>query len=369
MKLLRHLFAACLFFIFSADHTDASARILKAGFDIEEYKELIKVSARQLDTPWKMKIPTPKYFQWIYRSPVNGLDNRWDLWIHRSEKIAVLSLRGTTAKTVSWLENFYAAMVPAKGDLQLSANQKFHYELADNPKAAVHVGWLIGMASICQTLLPKIDSCYKAGIHDFIIMGHSQGGAIAFLLRSYIDYLQRSQQLPSDITIKTYCSGAPKPGNLYYAYDYNHLTRSGWGFTVLNTEDWVPETPLTLQTLYDLNTTNPFTDAQKLIKKQKFPANIVFSIGYKRLKNPGHKLLRRYKKYLGDKMYQQAKKSMTEMQKPAFYNSFCYMPAGTIIVLKADAAYLKRFPDSKTNIFAHHFMDPYLYLAEQYTDR
>ncbi|PZF72294.1 lipase family protein [Taibaiella soli] len=366
MKLLKSLFTFCLCFYLFTFSKNVSGSVLKAGFDIEEYKELLKVSARQLDTPWKMKIPDPQYFQWTYRSPVNGLDNRWDLWIHKSEKVAVLSVRGTTAHMVSWLENFYAAMVPAKGDLQLSNTQKFHYELADNPKAAVHVGWLIGMASICQTMIPKVDSCYKAGIHDFIIMGHSQGGAIAFLLRSYFDYLRRTKQLPQDITIKTYCSAAPKPGNLYYAYDYDHLTRSGWGFTVLNTEDWVPETPLTLQTVHDFNTVNPFTDAQKLIKKQKFPVNLVFNIGYKRLRNPGYKLLRRYKKYLGDMMYKQAIKTMTEMQKPPFYNSFCYMPAGTIIVLKADAEYFRHFPDSKTNVFAHHFMDPYLYLAERY---
>ena len=103
MKTLKKSLTISLIFLLSVSSMQASGSILKAGFDIEEYKEMLSVSARQLDTPWKMKIPEPKYFQWVYRSPINGLDNRWDLWIHKSEKVAVLSIRGTTAHMVSWL--------------------------------------------------------------------------------------------------------------------------------------------------------------------------------------------------------------------------------------------------------------------------
>ena len=35
------------------------------------------------------------------------------------------------------------------------------------------------------------------------------------------------------------------------------------------------------------------------------------------------------------------------------------------IVLTADAGYLKKFPDSETNVFVHHFHPIYFYLAER----
>jgi len=37
-----------------------------------------------------------------------GLDNQWGLWV-LEDKVACISIRGTTTKQVSWLENFYAA--------------------------------------------------------------------------------------------------------------------------------------------------------------------------------------------------------------------------------------------------------------------
>ncbi|HPN72156.1 MAG TPA: hypothetical protein PLZ32_21680, partial [Saprospiraceae bacterium] len=76
--------------------------------------------------------------------------------------------------------------------------------------------------------MPKIDSLYKTGTKEFLIMGHSQGGAIAYLMTSYLYNLQQLGQLPIDIKFKTYCSAAPKPGNLYYAYEYEAMTQGGW---------------------------------------------------------------------------------------------------------------------------------------------
>jgi len=35
------------------------------------------------------------------------------------------------------------------------------------------------------------------------------------------------------------------------------------------------------------------------------------------------------------------------------------------IVLTADAGYLKKFPDSETNVFVHHLHPIYFYLAER----
>ena len=151
---------------------------LKPYFDKEEYKELLYISAKT-NTPDSIifKIPAPEYHKLIYRSKVTGLDNRWELWINNGHTIAVVSIRGTTGKAESSLENLYAAMVPAKGELVLGKADTFKYCLAPDGKAAVHTGWLLSMAFLAKDIVPKIDSLYKSGIRDIILMGHSQGGA------------------------------------------------------------------------------------------------------------------------------------------------------------------------------------------------
>lgn len=344
----------------------ANAQTLKPGFNPDEYKEMLRITARQVDTPWNnVKVPDPLEYRFVYRSAISGLDNMWDLWVHNKNKTAVISLRGTTANAVSWLENFYAAMIPAEGTLQLDNSRSFYYKVAEDPKAAVHVGWVLGMAFLSYDILHKTDSLYKNGYRDFIIMGHSQGASLAFMLRSHMHYLQQDGKLPKDIRIKTYNSAAPKPGNLYYAYDYEHINYGGWAYTVVNTEDWVPEVPLSLQTIEDFNRVNPFTNAGEMLSKQPFPKNIVLKLVYNNLRRPGAKLLKRYKRYLGDEAYKMVKKQLTEYRHPELYNSNNYMRAGTPVILMPNEHYSKKFPDNKEQVFIHHFPEPYYYLAEK----
>lgn len=340
---------------------------LKPGFDKAEYLELLKICAETVDTPASknVKLEKPAYHKMVYKSIPTELDNKWDLWIS-NDNIAVISIRGTTLKTESWLENFFAAMVPARGKLYLSANDTFRYKLAEDKKAAVHIGWLIGMASIAKTVIPRIDSCYKSGIKEYRIFGHSQGGAIAYLLRSYLYYQQQKGKLPMDIVFKTYCSAAPKPGNLYYAYDYEYITRNGWGYTIVNTADWVPEVPLSLQTVDDYNNVNPFKNASAMLSKQPFPQNIVMKLVYNNLRKPSYKLRNRYKQYLGEYAYKMVVKHVPAFEKPDFYNSSNYMRAGSPIVLVPDAAYYKLYSDTSSNVFVHHLLEPYNHLMQQY---
>ncbi|GAB4055004.1 lipase family protein [Spirosoma litoris] len=337
---------------------------LKPGFDKAEYIEMLKVSAQFGDSTYVHAFPTPQQFKLIYRSKVVGLDNKWDLWSN-NQGVAVISLRGTTANSVSWLANFYAAMVPAKGELQISDTEKFTYDLAEHPQAAVHVGWLVSTAFLAKDILPKIDSSYRSGVKNILIMGHSQGGAIAFLLTSYLRNLQKQSQLPADIQLKTYCSAGPKPGNLYYAYEYEAATQMGWAYNVVNSADWVPEVPFSLQTVNDFNTTNPFAGAPALIKKQKLLKRIVLKYVYNSLSKPSLKAQRNYQKYLGKMASSTVKKKLNGYVAPEYYNSNNYVRTGNTIVLLADSAYFKKYPDSKEKVFTHHFHPPYLYLTEK----
>ncbi|HTO16779.1 MAG TPA: lipase family protein [Edaphocola sp.] len=354
-----------LLFLFLFAKVFAFGQQLHPGFDKNEYKELMLISARTTASPDYYKdYPEPSNFRMIYQSKPIGLDNLWDLWTN-DKNVAVISLRGTTEKPESWLANFYAAMVPAKGELKLNDKEVFHYQLAQNPKAAVHVGWLLSMAYLSKEIVPKIDSLYKTGTKEFLIMGHSQGGAISFLLTSYLYNLQQISQLPKDIRFKTYCSAAPKPGNLYYSYEYEAMTQAGWAYNVVNAADWVPEMPISIQTLKDFNNVNPFTNAKVLIKKQKFPNNLVLKHVYNKLDKPTKRAQKNYEKYLGNLTSKIIKQNIKGFMPPLYYSSNDYVRTGTTIVLLPNDEYFKQFPDDPTKLFPHHFHAQYLLLLDQ----
>ncbi len=296
-----------------------------------------------------------------------GLDNRWDLWINDRKDIAVISIRGTTGNTVSSLANLYAAMVPAKGELILSKTDTFRYCLATDEKAAVHIGWLLSMAFLSEDILPKIDSLYRSGVKDFLLMGHSQGGAIDYLLTAYLYSLQRQGRLPRDIRFKTYCSAAPKPGNLFFAYYYEFLTRGGWAYNVVNAADWVPETPISIQTLDDFSETNLFNNAKNEISKLRFPKNIVLKRIYNKLDKPTRKAQKRYEKYLGEMTSTVIRRKFPDFSPPPYFTSNNYVRTGITVVLYPDERYYQRFPAYSQNIAIHHNFNAYLFLLEKDT--
>ena len=351
----------------------AFSQKLKPGFDKAEYAEMLKIAQKQhIDVDqWSKNtsIPDPKDYRLIYRSQPMALSNIWDLWIGK-DSVAVISIRGTISDPVSFLANFYAAMVPAKGKLELEKSFTFDYDLCSDSKAAVHVGWLISTAYLSRDILPKIDSCYrKGGIKNFIITGHSQGGAITFLMTAYLESLKKNKTLPNDIRFKTYCGAGPKPGNLYFAYYYEKLTYGGWAYNVVNSADWVPETPFSLQTLDDFNDVNIFKSVGPIIKTQKFPTKMAMKHIYKKLSKPSKKALKQYKKYLGSMVSKAVKKHLKEFNAPEYYNSNNYVRTGNTIVLYAEDDYYNLFPKDESKVWQHHFIEPYLYLLEKLSDQ
>jgi thiol-disulfide isomerase/thioredoxin len=356
-----------ILFQFLAFNLCAQSFQFKSGFNKDEYMELLKVSSRQGDSLYNPNFPAPQFFNKVYRSNVMGLANRWDLWLS-DDSTAVISIRGTTMETASWLENFYAAMVPAKGQLKLSNDFVFDYNLCDDEKAAVHTGWLIGAAFLSRDILPKLDSLSKIGIKHFYIMGHSQGGGIAYLLTAYFLNLQKANKLSDQLKFKTYCSAAPKPGNLHFAYAYEKMTQGGWSFTVVNSADWVPEAPFSIQTTMDFNPANPFENAKKAIKKAPLFKRIAMNYFYNSLDKPTKKANKRYQKQLGKTLGMFIKKNLPEYETPTFFNSNNYVRTGDNIVLYADSNYYNLFPIDKEKIWTHHAFEPYLYLCEKYQE-
>jgi hypothetical protein len=340
---------------------------LKPGFDKEEMLEVMYVSARTgSDSSYYRDsnyIPDPARFKRLYKSPVIGLDNLYEIWT--SERTAIISVRGTVAKPRSWLANFYSAMVPAKGFIRISETDSFFYQVASNPLAAVHSGWMISTGFIVRDLMPRLDSLYQSGFRDVIITGHSQGGGISYLLSAYLYNLQKLDQLPKDIRFKTYSTAAPKPGNLYFAYDYEAAAQGGWAFNMVSICDWVPEMPFSVQTTDDFNTVSPFRNIPEIIGQQNLKNRIVFNTLYKKLSKPPKKARDRYTKYLGYKITPQMKKSLQGFEKPVFYQSNNYTRAATPIVLEPDAEYNAKYPDDGKNFWKHHMHQPYIYLLSK----
>lgn len=340
---------------------------LKAGFDKEELIEIIKISSWQLDSMYNPKFPKPKRFELAYRSKYMGLNNRWDLWLS-NDSIAVISIRQSTKKQSNLFENAYAAMVHAQGELKISNDFTFKYALTKDTNAAVHTGWLIGTAFLAQDIIPKIKAQYQLGIRDFIIAGHSLGGAVATLMTAHLRSLQKSGQLPSDIQLKTYCSAAPKVGNLRFAYAYEKLTAGGWGFNVINPADWTPEAPFTIQAFNDLNAINPIVYAQNNKKNMKFKEQFIFNFLTKKLSKPTKKAQRKYQRLLGKTISKYVRNYLPEFEPPVYFPSMHYVRTGQQIILNADEKYFSIFKNNPKNMWTHHSFEAYLYLARNYTE-
>src|SRR4051812_9947156 len=114
--------------IFSFCLVMAQGNKLKTGFDKSEYIEMLKIAQKQhIDIDkWdeNTSVPNPQKFTQVYRSKIVAFENMWDLWLSK-DSIAVISVRGSVSSAVSFLANFYAAMVPATGSLELEKGFTF----------------------------------------------------------------------------------------------------------------------------------------------------------------------------------------------------------------------------------------------------
>jgi hypothetical protein len=363
--MIKYAFLACLSFNF---YITGFSQSLKPGFDKQEYVELMKVSAQFGDSGYAARIRPDEGYQLVYRSPEMGLDNRWHLWMSPSG-IPIISIRGTTLSDTSWTANFYAAMVPAKGSMQINSAENISYNVGEHPHSAVHVGWLTGMLVLSRDILPRFDSLYQRGKKDFYIVGHSQGGAIAFLLTAYLRQMQKQGSIKNDVKFKTYCSAGPKPGNLYFAYEYESLTQNGWAYNVTNTEDWVPQSFFSVQTVNDFVDINPFENAQTFIKGRRLPSRWVLNYAYGRLTKPAKKAQRNYRKYLGKYVERSVKKMMPGYVPPPYVATGDYVRTGAQVILYPAADYYAKFPQDKKLTFVNHLHDAYIYLAQQLDDK
>lgn len=353
--------------LFASLNISYSQSKLNSGFDPAEYQLLLEISARQIDTPWtNVKLPFPENCKMVYRSDAMGLNNRWDLWI-RDDSVGIISIRGTINAADSWSEDFYAAMIPASGSIIIDSNFVFIYKLAEDHRASVHTGWLTGLAYLSSSIISKINEMHASGIKNYLIMGHSQGGAIAYLLTSYLFYLDK-QRIPDDVKFKTYCSAPPKPGNLFYSYDFDFITRGGRAMRVYNSEDWVPQTPISVQTLRDFSTINPYSDRDSLMVKMSFIDKIIFNYLVNHLQNNLNDARDILDKYFGEMIYSKSiSKFLPDFPEPHYSNDSYYYPCGVPVVLMKQDGYdeLIKSETMIPELFKNHMITPYYFLLNK----
>lgn len=186
----------------------------------------------------------PKGFKRTFTSGVFGMDNKYQ--VYQTEQKAVINVRGSTAKTISWMENIYSAMIPGQGEIVLE-DRTFNYKFSENEEAGVHAGYTLAVAFLAEDIIHHIKSLNYDGIYDIIITGHSQGGGLAILLRAYLEHLPEGT-ISKKNRFKTYAFANPKVGNEAFVKDYNNNCKIGSNYSIVNIKDFIPKMPLSRST-------------------------------------------------------------------------------------------------------------------------
>ncbi len=338
---------------------------LKAGFDIEEYLECLRVSSHMdsLRVEAKYLSSEPRHSRQVYTAGEVGFDNSWELWQDTKSGAALIMMRATVSTMSSWGANFNAGMVSARGVIDIG--RKVRYDYCEDSTAHVHGGWTAGMAYMQDDILQKVDSLVKAGVRDFIVSGHSQGGALSQLTTAMLRRCQATGRLPKDLRIKTYSSAAPKTGDYLFAMHYENMT-GDWAFTVVNPDDWVPETPLSVQRTSDFRPTNPFAQIDDLLSSTSGGTRLKLKFVYKKISKPGNKEVENLTKYLGKTVGGMLADGKKGYVAPEYQNVANYSRVGRAIILMPGQDYYKVHPRASKDVFEHHQYVSYEMLAERY---
>jgi hypothetical protein len=234
------------------------------GFDLTEATDLLALSAIAENAPIDPKLNPPPGWSTpaLFTSPPIGpFENLWQLW-RRDDGAFAIAVRGTIPTAQSILEDVVSLMIAAKGTLKVGP-LGFDYNFSNDPLAGVHLGVALGalllLRDAANGILVQLPQHGVTAGSSVYVTGHSQGAAVATLLRSYLAY---GADAPQGLKLKTYVFAQPKPGNDHYAEDFeNAFSTPGMAFRVTNSLDWVPQVPFTFEFIEDINTPNPLSVA------------------------------------------------------------------------------------------------------------
>lgn len=182
----------------------------------------------------------PKEYRLSYTSDILSMDNKFE--VYENNSIGIINYRGSTDKMISWVENFYSAMIPGKGTIVIDGVSN-DYAFATSKDAAVHAGYGLTIVILSEKIKEQVKALNKKGIYNIIITGHSQGGALATMTRAYLENLPKGE-LSSKNTYKTYAYAQPMSGNKEFAEEYNQrFSDAGMSYSIINKKDPVPYMP------------------------------------------------------------------------------------------------------------------------------
>ena len=266
----------------------------------------------------------PEGYDKRYTSGTFGMDNKYQVYV--KENIAVINFRGSTDKQLSWIENFHASMIPAKGMIKVEG-RRFDYCFAKDSGAAVHSGYALGIAFLEQELMSWIKMLNHEGIYNIILTGHSQGGALANMFRAYLENLPPNV-LPEKNIFKTYAFASPMVGNKKFAQEYNELFgKDGTSFNILNTSDVIPTFPV------NYNDTNYLRDnVNALIYGKNFSIKKMLLEGGARIFDDR---LSQLMGYVGNSVNKKIGKEVSAIEMPVRVKDINYFPLESRIELDA----------------------------------
>lgn len=217
---------------------------LEPGFKADEAIDLIRLCNSQTfkDLYGSDDEIIPNDYELVYSSTPNVMDNMFQ--VYKQGKIGVIHFRGSTSHPNSWIENVYSAMIPAKGKMTIYEEER-EYMFAETDSAGVHSGFVLGVTMMIDEVISQIELLNSKGVHDIIITGHSQGGALAILAHAYLENLQ-NDRINEGNTFKMYAFANPMVGNTEFVSEYNdRFVDKEMAYRIINPQDLVPSLPIT----------------------------------------------------------------------------------------------------------------------------
>jgi hypothetical protein len=231
------------------------------GFDLTEALDLLAMSAIiEGGAAPPVPNPPPGWTLLFTSPPIGPFDNMWQLWRRDADGAFSVAIRGTVSEAGSILEDLISLMIAATGSMKIGP-LRVDYKFAESALAGVHLGFALGALLLLKDqangILAQLQAHGAGPGSSVYVTGHSQGAAVATLVRSY---LAHAADAPVNVSYKTYIYAQPKPGNDHYADDFeSRFSNAGLAFRVTNSLDWVPQVPFTLEFIQDINTPNPLS--------------------------------------------------------------------------------------------------------------
>jgi hypothetical protein len=217
-------------------------------------------------------------------------------------------------------------MVPAQGLIEIEGST-FNFKFASDTAAAVHCGYALAMAYMSNDLLSQINNLNNQGIFNIIITGHSQGGALANMLRAYLENLTHSE-ISKHNQFKTYAFAAPMIGNIDFVAEYNvRYCKNNSSFNIINPQDPIPNMPFSYdEGNYMKEVVSRFLFDPDSVSPRKFMADLFFNT----FKGTMNRNLDR----MSTKISEQVAKELGTVKLPAFDQDMNYFKVGNLIEIE-----------------------------------